>query len=581
MSQNFTDLGLRPEIIKAITDMGFKTPTPIQAKTIPFLINGTGDLVAFAQTGTGKTGGFGLPILHRIDSGNKSTQYLVLSPTRELCLQISNDLKNFAQYLPGIKIVEVYGGAPIDKQIRELGRGAHIIVGTPGRLRDLISRRKVNLTSLLGLILDEADEMLAMGFRDELDEILTTIPAERQTLMFSATMAPEIKQIANQYLDNAEELAVARVNTVNNSVHHAYHAVSVRDRYEALRRVCDANPDIYGIIFCRTRREAKDVAEKLMNDHYNADALHGDLSQSQRDEVMRRFRQKNLQILVATDVAARGLDVDNLTHVIHFSLPDDPEVYTHRSGRTGRAGNTGISISIVPPRDEKKIRLFQVKIGRNITPEPIPTGAEICKNQLFSLINKLEQIEVNKEQIQPFLPEIYDKLMQFDRETLIQKMVSVEFNRFLQTYKNAPDINKKASRNDRERESDDKRSNRKNIRYETVCIDLGKVDGVNPKSLITLVNQATDSGDITIGSINIDRSKTYFDIEQGREADVVQALQKWPDFPIKAQVVPFHPRRSKPPRSGRPGNGPRRSGVPRSGGRRNDSRSGGRPRGRR
>ncbi|RLD83641.1 MAG: ATP-dependent helicase, partial [Bacteroidetes bacterium] len=437
----FKETELNPEILKALDELGFVNPTPIQEKTIPHLLSSERDLVGFAQTGTGKTAAFGLPIIHQIDTKSKNVQAIILSPTRELCVQIAQDITNYAKYTKGLNVVAVYGGTSIDTQIRSLKKGAQIVVGTPGRTLDLIKRKKLKLSTVEYLVLDEADEMLTMGFKDDLDAILEGTPAEKQTLLFSATMPKEIANIAKKYMKDSVEISAGKKNIGAENVNHIYYMVNARDRYLALKRIADINPKIYGIVFCRTRRETKEVAEKLMGDGYNADALHGDLSQAQRDYVMSRFRTKKLQLLVATDVAARGLDVTDLTHIINYNLPDDLEVYIHRSGRTGRAGKKGISISIIHSRETGKIRMIQKKVGKTFEHIPVPSGKEICGKQLYNLIDKVEKIEVDESQIEQFLPEIYKKLDWLSREELIKHFVSAEFNRFLAYYKNAPDLN--------------------------------------------------------------------------------------------------------------------------------------------
>ncbi|MEO0339523.1 MAG: DEAD/DEAH box helicase, partial [Bacteroidota bacterium] len=440
---SFVGIGLGDGILKAIKDLGFEKPTPIQAKAIPHLLESKQHLIGSAQTGTGKTGAFGLPSVHLADTSKKHTQTMILSPTRELCLQITKDLQNYAKYVDGLTILAVYGGANIDPQIRTLKKGAQIVVATPGRAVDLIKRKKLKLGDIDRLILDEADEMLTMGFKDDLDFIIEQTPEERQIILFSATMSQRIKGITKSYMTDAVELATAKVNMGASTVEHLYYTVSAKEKYEVLKRVADMNPDIYGIVFCRTRRETKEIANKLIGDGYNADALHGDLSQAQRDEVMNRFRVRHLQMLVATDVASRGLDVDDLTHVINYNLPDDIEAYVHRSGRTGRAGKKGISIAIVNSREKKRIRDIERTSKITFAHTPVPTGKEICSKQLYSLIEKIEKVEVDEKEIEPFLPEIYEKLEALDREQIIKHFVYSEFNRFLDYYKDAPDLNRK------------------------------------------------------------------------------------------------------------------------------------------
>ena len=441
LKSTFSNFPLKKEILKAIKDLSFVNPTPIQEKVIPVLMSSEQDLIATAQTGTGKTAAFGLPVLSLTNVKNLKTQTLILCPTRELCIQISKDLKSYSKFLDDINIVPVYGGAKIDVQMRSLKKGAQVVVGTPGRTKDLIKRRKLSIDSIDRVILDEADEMLSMGFKEDLESILSKTPKEKQTLLFSATMTKKVKEVTKGYMNNIKEISVARMNVASENVKHVNYIVQARDRYEVIKRVSDMNPDIYGIVFCRTRRETKDVANKLMNDNYNADTLHGDLSQAQRDDVMNRFRKRQIQILVATDVAARGLDVNDLTHVINYNLPDDYETYIHRSGRTGRAGKTGISIAIIHGRETRKLKEIERKHGISFKKELVPNGVDICKNRLYSLIDKIEKVNVDEKQIEPFLPYIYEKLDWLDREKLIKHFVSAEFNRYLSYYKNSTDIN--------------------------------------------------------------------------------------------------------------------------------------------
>lgn len=440
--KTFADTGLNANILKSLDELGFETPTPIQAETIPLLLESKRDIVALAQTGTGKTAAFGLPTVHLTNLDQNNPQTLVLAPTRELCLQITRDLETFAKYMNGLHVVPIYGGAAYDKQLRELRRGAHIVVGTPGRTMDMVNRGKLKLENIKRVILDEADEMLTMGFKDELDAILDKVPKTKQTLLFSATMSKPILNISKNYMSNPVEVSVAKMNVGSKNVKHLCYMVHAKDRYEVLKRVADSNPDIYAIVFCRTRRETQEVANKLIRDGYSANAIHGDLSQGQRDDVMGKFRTKDIQILVATDVAARGVDVNNLTHVINFDLPDDNEVYTHRSGRTGRAGNKGISIAIIHTREVRKLFEIEKTSGIEFEEGKIPSGKDICKIQLHKLIDKIEQTEVDEDQIEPFLPAIYKQLEKLSREDLIKRFVSDEFNRFLEYYRYAREIEK-------------------------------------------------------------------------------------------------------------------------------------------
>lgn len=439
----FEDSGLRPELLRAAKDLGFVNPMPVQAEVIPLVLSGKRDIIALAQTGTGKTAAYGLPLIHHVDEFNAQPQVLVLCPTRELCVQVSGDMADYAQYIKGIRVAAIYGGASIDNQIRDLKKGVQIIVATPGRMNDMLRRKKVDFSGIHTLVLDEADEMLNMGFKEELNSILDEMPPARRTLLFSATMPAEVSGIASKYLDKPIEITIGEKNAGSENVRHFYYIVKAHDRYLALKRIVDSFPDIYGIIFCRTREETKDVAQKLMKDGYSADALHGDLAQSQRDYAMQRFRGKAVQMLVATDVAARGLDVDDLTHVINYNLPDELEVYTHRSGRTGRAGKSGISAAIILGRDRQRISLIEKKIKKKFELKQIPNGREVCEKQLFHMINTMEHVEVDEEAIDDFLPVIYKKLAWMTKEDVIKRFVSTEFNRFVEYYRDAPDLNVK------------------------------------------------------------------------------------------------------------------------------------------
>ncbi len=521
---SFEEIGLNEEILSAIKELGYETPTPIQAKTIPHLLASDQDIMALAQTGTGKTAAFGLPSIQNTDISDKSTQTIILSPTRELCIQIAKDIDSYAKYSKGLNVVAVYGGASIETQIKALKKGAQIVVGTPGRTKDLLKRKKLSFDNVQRVILDEADEMLNMGFKDELDAILEKTPEDKQTLLFSATMSKEIRRIANKYMHNPIELSVERTEIGAKNVKHINYTVLAKDKYEVLKRIADINPDIYGIVFCRTRRETKEIANKFMHDGYNSDALHGDLSQAQRDEVMNRFRKRQLQILVATDVAARGLDIDDLTHVINYNIPDDIEVYIHRSGRTGRAGKSGISITITNTRERRKINDIERKFNLKFENAKVPTGNDICTVQLYSLIDKIQKIEVNEEQIAPFLPAIYEKLDSLSREDLIKHFVSAEFNRFLTYYKNARDITTK-DRGNRDNGSKERRSRserRRDSNLSRLYINAGNKAGLNPGRLIGLINNALDSGDANIGEIEILGKFSFFEID----TDVVEKLQK-------------------------------------------------------
>ena len=520
----FTDLGIQEDILKGISELGFEEAMPVQREVIPVLLETDRDIVALAQTGTGKTAAFGLPIVQQVNVKEKYPQALILSPTRELCVQIAKDLMAYSKYIKGLKVLPVYGGANIDAQIRGLRMGVHVIVATPGRMLDLIKRKKADITNVQTVVLDEADEMLNMGFRDDLNDILESVPDERRTLLFSATMPKEVAAIAKNYMSNPEEITVGKKNAGAESVKHLYYLVHARDRYLALKRIADMNPDIYAIIFCRTRMETKEVAEWLIKDGYNADALHGDLSQAQRDHVMSRFRLKNLQMLVATDVAARGLDVNDLSHVINYNLPDDIEAYTHRSGRTGRAGKTGVSIAIVHLREKYRIKEIEKKINKNFEKANIPTGKEVCKKQLFHLIDRMEKVDVDHGQIDGFLPEIYKKLEWLDKEDLIKRFVSLEFNRFLDYYKNAPDLNIPDEKEFRQKEKDKGKRRVSNKDFKRLFINVGKNQGLNAQRLMGLINESTRERNIAIGKIDIMKSFSFFEIDKQFTDKVLDGL---------------------------------------------------------
>ena len=575
---SFNETGLKPEIIAAITDMGFEKPTPIQAKSIPQLLSSDRDIIALAQTGTGKTAAFGLPAVHLTEVTDRSTQTIILCPTRELCLQIAKDLNKFAAKIKGLSVLAVYGGTSIDTQIRALRKGAQIVVGTPGRTKDLINRRRLNLENVERVVLDEADEMLTMGFKDDLDAILEATPSDKTTLLFSATMSREVLRISQNYMEDPIEIKVAKMNIGATNVQHIYHQVQARDRYEVIKRIADMNPDIYAIIFCRTRRETMEVANKLMYDGYSADVLNGDLSQGQRDEVMQKFRKKQIQIFVATDVAARGLDVDELTHVINYNLPDDPEVYVHRSGRTGRAGKSGISIAVIHSRETNKLRDIDRKSGIRFTKEPVPSGLDICKTQLMTLIDKVKAVNVDEKTIEQFLPAIYEKLEDLDREELIKHFVSIEFNRFLNYYKNARDINI-ADRGDRRNERRS-RDDRRRTPYTRLFINVGASNRLDPGRLIGLINQGLDSGNAGIGKIEILRNFSFFEIEEGIENDLIDALKgrNFEGIPLSVEVSQER-RSSGGGRGYGGGGGHRKGGGDRRRGGGSDRRGGGERRG--
>ena len=521
----FLELGLKEPINKALTDLGYEKPTVIQEKAIPQIISSTDDLKAFAQTGTGKTAAFSLPILQLADENNKNTQAIILSPTRELAVQIGNNIKEFAKYIPNLKVVTVYGGANIDEQIRGLKKGAQIVVGTPGRTVDLINRRALKLGNIQWLVLDEADEMLNMGFKDELDKVLESTPETKQTLLFSATFPREVEAIARNYMTKPVEITSGEKNSGSDDVSHEYYLVTERTRYQALKRIADLNPDIYAIIFCRTRRETQEVADNLIKDGYNADALHGELSQAQRDSVMGKFRKKTVQILVATDVAARGLDVNSLTHVINHKLPDQIENYTHRSGRTGRAGKTGISIVLVNNKEKGRVGAIERIIKQKFIQGKVPSGKEICQNQLMHLIDKVNAIEVKESEIEDFLPSIYEKLEGLTREELIQKFVSLEFNTFLSYYENSKDLNDLSTR-------DNSRGGRGTSENMTrFFINIGRKDSLNPAKLIGLINDQKITDNIEIGAIDILDTFSFFEIDKKFEDETLSTFSNnQPEF---------------------------------------------------
>lgn len=515
----FSDFGLSEELLRAVGELGYESPMPVQAEVIPFLLGDGGDLIALAQTGTGKTAAFGLPLLQKIDLASKRTQALVLSPTRELCMQISSDLKDYSHYLGGLRIIPVYGGASIRSQIEDLKRGAQIIVATPGRLLDLIRRGIVDLSSVKTVVMDEADEMLNMGFLEDIDTILADVPEGRNTLLFSATMPDEIERLAKKYMRDQKEITIGGRNEGTSTVRHIYYTVHATKKYRTLKRIVDFYPRIYGIIFCRTKMETQEVSDKLIKDGYNVDALHGDLSQIQRDNVMRRFRLHNIQLLVATDVAARGIDVDDLTHVINYTLPDENEVYTHRSGRTGRAGKSGISITIVNMREKKRIQEIEKALKQTFEAGSIPTGKEICSKQIFNMVDRLEKVEINDEELEDILPGIYSKLAWLDKEEVIKRLVSLEFNHFLDYYQDDEDF---------DTESEGKK-NRGKIMVERepgfakLFINVGRMDGVGPKELIGMLNGCMDRK-VDVGRIDLFTRYTLFDVKEERAEEVVDQL---------------------------------------------------------
>ena len=534
--KTFEELGVSPEIRKAIEEMGYENPMPVQEEVIPYLLGEGNDVVALAQTGTGKTAAFGLPLIQKINVKNRVPQALILCPTRELCLQIAGDLNDYSKYIDGLKVLPVYGGSSIESQIRMLKSGVHIIVATPGRLIDLMERKVAKLDTIGNVVMDEADEMLNMGFTDSINSILEKVPEDRNTLMFSATMSPEISRISKQYLRNAKEITIGTKNEGSKNVNHIAYVVHAKDKYAALKRIADYYPQIYGIIFCRTRKETQEIADKLIQDGYNADSLHGELSQAQRDLVMQKFRQRHLQLLVATDVAARGLDVNDLTHVINYGLPDDTESYTHRSGRTGRAGKTGISIAIINLRERGKMREIERIINKKFIVGEMPTGKQICEQQLIKLIDDIEKVKVNEEEIESFLPGIYRKLEWLSKEDLIKRVVSMEFNRFLEYYSNAPEIetptvtDRRGEREPRERKehgsSREKTERKAEKGYTRLFLNLGKTDGFYANQIIELINRNMKKQRTTIGRIDLMQNFSFFEVAEKQANDVISALNK-------------------------------------------------------
>ena len=527
--KTFEELGVNEAIRDAIVELGFEHPMPVQEEVIPYLLGENNDVIALAQTGTGKTAAYGIPVLQKTDATIKTTQALILSPTRELCLQIADDLKSFSKNIDGLHIVAVYGGASITTQIHELRHGAQIIVATPGRLIDLMERKVVKLDNLRNIVLDEADEMLNMGFSDSINTIFEAVPADRNTLLFSATMSKEIEKIAKSYLTNYKEIVVGSRNEGAENVNHIYYLVNAKDKYLALKRIADFYPHIFAIIFCRTKIETQEVADKLIKDGYNAEALHGDLSQQQRDLTMQKFRQHTVQLLVATDVAARGLDVDDLTHVINYGLPDDVENYTHRSGRTGRAGKKGTSISIIHTREKSKVRNIERIIGKDFVDGTLPTPEEICKKQLYKVMDDIMKTDVDEDQIEPYMKEIDRQFGYIDKEDIIKKMVTITFGRFLDYYKNAPEILKPTSKRSERPEragrsnSGSRRSHKAEAGYRRLFINLGKQDGFYPGEIMQFMNHHIH-GRQEIGHIDLLQKFCYIEVPQGDAEKVMRVL---------------------------------------------------------
>lgn len=518
MMNGFEEFALSEPLLEAVRELGFENPMPVQSEVIPFLLGGGGDLIALAQTGTGKTAAFGLPVLQRTDLSQRSVQTLILSPTRELCMQIAADLKDYSRHLDALRVIAVYGGASIKNQIDEIRKGVHIVVATPGRLLDLCRRGALDLSTVGTVVMDEADEMLNMGFLEDIDAILAGIPESRSTLLFSATMPEEIEKLSRKYMREPKEIVIGGKNEGTSSVRHIYYTVRATEKYRTLKRVVDFYPRIYGIIFCRTKAETQEVSDRLIKDGYNVDALHGDLSQAQRDNVMQRFRLHNIQLLVATDVAARGLDVDDLTHVINYTLPDDNEVYTHRSGRTGRAGKTGISISIINLREKKRILGMEKTLRQTFEAGRIPTGKEICSKQIFNLMDSLENVEVDDEELQDILPAVYGKLGWLDKEEIIKRLVSLEFHRFLAYYQDDEDFETEQDGSGRQRVIVQREEG-----FTKLFINIGRMDGMGPKELLGMLNGCLRH-EVEVGRIDLFTRYTLFDVKDEFADEVIFQL---------------------------------------------------------
>jgi ATP-dependent RNA helicase DeaD len=549
----FEELGVAAPILQAIQEMGYESPMPVQEEVIPLLLGDDNDVIALAQTGTGKTAAFGIPILQKTDIGARYPQSLILCPTRELCLQIAGDLSDYSKYIDHLSVLPVYGGSSIESQIKTLKRGVHIVVATPGRLLDLMNRKTVDLSRIRNVILDEADEMLNMGFSDSINDILAEVPASRNMLLFSATMPQGIAAITGKYMRTPKEIVIGNKNEGNKSIRHVYFMVRAQDKYLALKRIADFYPNIYGIIFCRTRRETQEVADNLIKDGYNADSLHGELSQAQRDYVMQKFRIRNIQLLVATDVAARGLDVDDLTHIINYGLPDEVELYTHRSGRTARAGKTGISISICHIKEKGRIRDIERALNKPFEKGVMPSGKAICEKQLFNLVDQIEKVQVNEDEIASIMPSVFRKLDWLDKEDIIKRVVSLEFNRMIDYYKDADEIvtvDERPGRNERNPRHLPEQG------YTRLFLNFGKSDGLFPNQLIDLINQCVSH--VRIGKIDLHDTFSFFEVEEkdarrvmdgmnnfeveGRRISVVLAQEKKTD----AKRRSFTPHHKKP-----------------------------------
>lgn len=525
----FLDLGIRHEVVNAITEMGFETPSPIQEKAIPVLLTGNDDFVGLAQTGTGKTAAFGLPLLELIDFTQKHPQALVLCPTRELCLQIAKDLEKYAKYIDNVHVVAVYGGANISDQLRQIRRGVQIVVATPGRMLDIIGRNAIDFSNVNYVVLDEADEMLNMGFQEDINNILSETPDTKKTWLFSATMPKEVRRIAQNYMTNPHELTVGTKNTGNANIEHHYYVVKARDKYAAFKRIVDFYPEIFGIVFCRTKIETQEIAEALVRDGYNADSLHGDLSQQQRDKVMKRYRDRSLQLLIATDVAARGIDVNDVTHVINFSLPDEVENYTHRSGRTARAGKTGVSLSLINGKELGKIRRIEKIIGKSFEKKLVPQASEVVEKQLLAMTEKIRNVDINEERIEPYLPSIMESMQDLSKEDIIKRFASLEFTRFLDYYQNAPDLNVDARERDSDRgergERRDRGSRTASNGYTRLFINLGSVDEFSRGDMLGLICDAANISGKSVGKIDMKGVFTFFEVQDAEVKKVFDGFQ--------------------------------------------------------
>lgn len=557
--KTFEELGVAAPILKAIQEMGYESPMPVQEEVIPFLLGEDNDVIALAQTGTGKTAAFGLPILQKINVDIYQPQALILCPTRELCLQIADDLNDYSKYIHNLKVLPVYGGSSIESQIKTLKRGVHVVVATPGRLLDLMNRKTVNLTLIKNVIMDEADEMLNMGFTDSINAILAEVPENRNMLLFSATMPKEIANITKKYMKNPKEIVIGNKNEGNKNIRDIYFMVRAQDKYLALKRIADFYPNIYGIIFCRTRKETQEIADKLIQDGYNADSLHGELSQAQRDYVMQKFRIKNLQLLVATDVAARGLDVDDLTHVINYGLPDDIESYTHRRGRTGRAGKTGISISICHIKEKGKIREIEQTIKKKFEKGEMPTGHAICEKQLFNLVDQIEKVKVNEEEIASLMPQIFRKLEWLDKEDIIKRMVSLEFNRMIDYYKDADEIQQVDDHSNKK----EKRGHTAEAGYARLFLNFGKADGLYASQLIELVNKCVP-GKIDIGRIDLRENFSFFEVEEKEAKRVMKCMNGFEIDDRRISVEPAQGKKGEGESKGRSKKGSHNENAPKS-----------------